>query len=300
MNKIFRKEVLIGVLVIVACLILFFGINFLKGINLFKAANYFYATYNNVHGLAISAPVTLNGYKVGVVREIKYDYDKPGNVTVEISVDKNLKMPHGSKATVSLDLLGTASVVLTLGKPADGFYAVGDTIESATDAGMLASVSENLMPSVNAIFPKIDTLLTSLNAIAADPALTRSISRLDGITTELEASLASLHKVMGTLQPIAADIKSITTNVDTITGDLTTVSARLREAPVDSLIDNLQATMENLEVLTAKLNNPDGTVGKLTADPALYDNLNATVASLDSLFVDIKKNPKRYINIKLL
>ena len=300
MNKIFRKEVLIGVLVIVACLILFFGINFLKGVNLFKAANYFYATYNNVEGLALSAPVTLNGYKVGVVREINYDYDKPGNVTVEISVDKNLRLPRGSKATVSLDILGTASVVLRLGNSADGFYAVGDTIESAVDAGMLASVSENLMPSVSAIFPKIDTLLTSLNAIAADPALTRSISRLDGITTELEASLVSLRKVMGTLQPIASDIKSITTNVDTITGDLTTVSARLREAPVDSLLNDLQATVANLEELTAKLNNPDGTVGKLTADPALYDNLNATVASLDSLFVDIKKNPKRYINIKLL
>ena len=266
----------------------------------FKAANYFYATYNNVQGLAISAPVTLNGYKVGVVREINYDYEKPGNITVEISVDKNLRMPQGSKATVSLDILGTASVVLRLGNPADGFYAVGDTIESSVDAGMLASVSENLMPSVNAIFPKIDTLLTSLNAIAADPALTRSISRLDGITTELEASLVSLHKVMGALQPIASDIKSITTNVDTITGDLTAVSARLREAPVDSLLDDLQATVANLEALTAKLNNPDGTVGKLTADPALYDNLNATVASLDSLFVDIKKNPKRYINIKLL
>lgn len=300
MNKIFRKEVLVGVLVIVACLILFFGINFLKGINLFKAANYFYATYNNVQGLAISAPVTLNGYKVGVVREINYDYENPGNITVEISVDKNLRMPQGSKATVSLDILGTASVVLRLGNPADGFYAVGDTIESSVDAGMLASVSENLMPSVNAIFPKIDTLLTSLNAIAADPALTRSISRLDGITTELEASLVSLHKVMGTLQPIASDIKSITINVDTITGDLTAVSARLREAPVDSLLDDLQATVANLEALTARLNNPDGTVGKLTADPALYDNLNATVASLDSLFVDIKKNPKRYINIKLL
>ena len=301
MNKIFRKEVLVGVLVIVACLILFFGINFLKGINLFKAANYFYATYNNVQGLAISAPVTLNGYKVGVVREINYDYEKPGNITVEISVDKNLRMPQGSKATVSLDILGTASVVLRLGNPADGFYAVGDTIESSVDAGMLASVSENLMPSVNAIFPKIDTLLTSLNAIAADPALTRSISRLDGITTELEASLVSLHKVMGALQPIASDIKSITTNVDTITGDLTAVSARLREAPVDSLLDDLQATVANLEALTAKLNNPDGTVGKLTADPALYDNLNAT-SSLRSttLFVDIKKNPKRYINIKLL
>ncbi|MCM1067347.1 MAG: MlaD family protein [Muribaculaceae bacterium] len=300
MKQVFRKEVIIGLLVIVALAILFFGINFLKGVNIFKAANYFYANYTNVEGLAQSAPVTLNGYKIGLVREIHYDYERPGNVTVELSLDKELRLPMGTKATVESDILGTASIVLTLGNPADGFHAIGDTLIGGTKAGMMAAVSESLMPSVSAIFPKIDTLLTSLNAIAADPALTRSISRLDGITTELDASLRSLRGVMASLNPIASDIKSITANVDTITGDLTTVSGRLREAPIDSLLDNLQTTVANLETLTASLNNPNSTVGKLTNDPELYNNLNATVASLDSLFIDIKKNPKRYINIKLL
>ena len=299
MKSIFRKEVLIGVLVILALAILFFGINFLKGVNIFKAANYFYATYSDVAGLAQSAPVTLNGYKIGIVREISYDYERPGNITVELSLDKKLRLPRGSKAVVACDILGTASVNLVLGNPADGFYAVGDTVESSTNPGMLAALSDHLMPSVSAIFPKIDTLLTSLNAIAANPSLAKSLDRLDDISSELDASLRSLHKVMASLGPVSADLKNITGNVDNITSDLGTVSGKLRQTPVDSIMADLQTTVANLEALSASLNNPDSSIGKLTNDPALYDNINATVVSLDSLFSDIKRNPKRYINIKV-
>lgn len=299
MKKLFSKEVLIGALVIVALGLLFVGIDFLKGINVFKAANYFYATYDNVQGIAQSAPVTLNGYKIGLVREIHYNYDNPGHVTVEFSVDKNLRLPKGSKAVVTADILGTASINLVLGNSADGFYAVGDTVLSATDAGMLASVSENLMPAVSSIFPKIDTLLTSLNRVASNPSLTKSIDRFDDITLELNSSIKSLRGVLAAMGPVASDVKSITANVDSITSDLAGVSHQLNEAHVDSIMNSLQTTVANLELLTAQLNDPNSSIGKLTNDPALYDNINATVVSLDSLFTDIKKNPKRYINIKV-
>ena len=299
MKKVFSKEVLIGALVIIALGLLFVGIDFLKGINVFKAANYFYATYDNVQGIAQSAPVTLNGYKIGLVREIHYNYDNPGHVTVEFSVDKNLRLPKGSKAVVTADLLGTASINLILGNSADGFYAVGDTVMSATDAGMLASVSENLMPAVSSIFPKIDTLITSLNRVAANPSLTKSIDRFDEITLELNSSIKSLRGVLAAMGPVASDVKSITANVDSITNDLAGVSRQLNQAHVDSIMNSLQTTVANLEVLSAQLNDPNSSIGKLTNDPALYDNINATVVSLDSLFTDIKKNPKRYINIKV-
>lgn len=299
MKKIFRKEVLVGGLVVLTFLILFFGINFLKGINLFKAANYYYAEYDNVEGLAISAPVTLNGYKIGIVREIEYQYDNPGHILVEISVDKSLELPIGTKAEIASDILGTATVTLVLGNRADGLYHVGDTINGSVAAGLMSSVTDNLMPSVNAIVPKIDTLLTSLNTLVANPSLTNAVNRFDDITLQLNASLVSLKTVMAKLNPVVGDVKSITENVDSITGDLAVASAALREAPLDSILSDLQATIANLHVLTAQLNDPNSSVGKLTHDPALYDNLNSTVASLDSLFVDIKKNPKRYINIKV-
>lgn len=299
MKSIFRKEVLIGLLVIAALGILFFGINFLKGVNIFKAANYYYAVYDNVEGLSISAPVTLNGYKIGLVREINYDFERPGNIVVEISVDKSLKLPYGSKAKIGSDILGTASVNLTLGNAADGYYAVGDTIESGFDAGMMAALSDNLMPAINAIVPKVDTLLTGLNTLVANPALHSSVSRLDNITAELNASLVSLRRTMAALDPVMSDIKSITTNVDTITGDLAVVSGRLASAPVDSMVNDLQATLANIERLTAQLESSESTAGKLLNDPQLYDNLTASAAALDSLLVDVKRNPKRYISIKV-
>lgn len=299
MKSILRKEVIIGLIVIVAMLILFFGINFLKGVNLFKASNYYYAVYGNVEGLAQSAPVTINGFKVGIVRDIKYDYSNPGHVIVEMSVDKSLRVPVGSEAVLASDLLGTASIALKLVPAGAGFHNVGDILVSKVNAGMMASISDNLMPAVNAMIPKLDSLFTSLNAIAANPALHQSINRLDDITAELNGTLRALRAATASLGPITTDIKSITGNVDTMTGDLAVVSGRLREAPIDSIAVDLSATMANLKQLTESLNNPDGSVGKLTSDPALYDNLNATITSLDSLFVDIKRNPKRYISIKV-
>ncbi len=299
MKSILRKEVIIGLIVIVAMLILFFGINFLKGVNLFKASNYYYAVYGNVEGLAQSAPVTINGFKVGIVRDIKYDYSNPGHVIVEMSVDKSLRVPVGSEAVLASDLLGTASIALKLVPAGSGFHNVGDTLVSKVNAGMMANISDNLMPAVNAMIPKLDSLFTSLNAIAANPALHQSINRLDDITAELNGTLRALRAATASLGPITTDIKSITGNVDTMTGDLAVVSGRLRQAPIDSIAVDLSATMANLKQLTESLNKPAGSVGKLTSDPALYDNLNATITSLDSLFVDIKRNPKRYISIKV-
>lgn len=291
---------MVGLLVALALVLLFFGINFLKGVNIFKAANYYYASYSNVEGLATSAPVTLNGYKVGLVRSIHYQYNNPGHVVVEFSVDRNLRLPRGTNAVITCDLLGTASIGLSLGDAASGYYEVGDTVAGSVNAGLMGSVSESIMPAVTSVIPKVDTLLTSLNALVANPSLTASVNRLDDITAELNQTIAALHQVSATLAPVARNVHSITSNVDTITGDLTVVSGMLREAPIDSLMDQLNRTTANLEQLTAALNNPDSSVGRLTSDPELYNNINATVQSLDSLFVDIKRNPKRYISIKLL
>lgn len=305
MSKLFNKEVKIGISVIAAIAILIFGINYLKGINIFKASNYYYVTYHNVNGLAISAPVMLNGFKVGQVREMAYDYAHPGNVVVEISVDRDLHLPEGSKAMVETDILGTASVVLELGTSAK-FVEVGATIPGEVKAGMMDAVSNELMPSVAKIFPKIDTLLTSVNSLVGDPALKASVQRLDAITADLQKTTQSLSRMAAQLAPMTAkitpiltDVKGITCNVDSITTDLGKLSTRLAEMQVDSIVGDLQATVNNLQELTGQLNDPNSSVGKLMNSPELYNNINATIASLDSLFVDIKKNPKRYINVKV-
>lgn len=299
MKKIFRKELLIGVIVIAALVLLFVGIDFLKGINVFKAANYYTATYDNVAGLAISAPVTVNGYKVGLVREINYEYDNPGHVKVEISLDKNLKVPQGTEAVIKSDMLGTASIELKMGANPD-FHAVGDELQGVVASGLMDNVSDQLLPSVNNIMPKIDSLLTNINRVVGDPALLNSMKRLDQISTNLESASRQLTAVMKSMPTITNDVKSITGNLSQSSDDLAILTGKLKDVPVDTLAGNLAQISANLKELTNQLNDPNSTIGKLTHDPQLYNNLNATVASLDSLFVDIKKNPKRYISIKLL
>ena len=298
MNKLFKKEVLIGLCVAVALAILFVGIDFLKGVNIFTPANYYYASYTNVQGLAQSAPVTVNGFKVGLVRSIEYEYDNPGHVKVVLSLDEQLKVPQGTKAIITSDILGTASVTLKMGQ-SNQYQEIGSQLIGETDAGMMASVSESLMPSVTSIMPKIDTLLTSINTLVADPAILASIKRLDAITAQLETTARNLTAMTARLSPVIGDVHTVTGNVAQLTGNLSAVSGMLKEAPIDSLMADLAVTTDNLRQLSEQLNDPNSSLGKLTTDPALYNNINATVTSLDSLFVDIKRNPKRYVTIKV-
>lgn len=294
-----KKEAVIGICVAGALLALFMGINFLKGVNIFKAANYYYAEYTNVAGLQTSAPVTVNGFKVGQVRSIAYQYDNPGHVKVELSLDQALRLPVGSSAVIEQDILGTSTVVLRMADSQE-FYKVGSTIESETAKGLMDNVSQNLMPNVNAIFPKIDSLLTSLNRVVSDPAISKSIARLDAITLNLEQTMRQINATTRSLNPVMENVTSITDNVNTVSEALAEVSQDLKAAPVDSIMQNLAVMSDNLKELTAQLNNSESSLGLITHDRALYDNLNSCAASLDSLLIDVKRNPKRYISIKLL
>lgn len=299
MKKIFRKELLIGVIVIAALTGLFIGIDFLKGINIFKAANYYTAVYTNVEGLAISAPVSLNGFKVGQVREINYEYDNPGHVRVEIALDKNLKLPKGTEAIIKTDMLGTATIELNMAHNKE-FYNVGDQLEGVVDPGLMNNLTNSMLPTVNNILPKIDSLLLNINAIVASPELTASVKRLDALTANLELTSKHLSELSKALPVIAGNAKTITSNFSQSSDDLVVLTSKMREIPVDSLADNVTAITTNLRQLSDQLNAPNSTIGKLANDPSLYNNINATVSSLDSLLIDIKKNPKRYISIKLL
>ncbi|MDE6309705.1 MAG: MlaD family protein, partial [Muribaculaceae bacterium] len=267
---------------------------FLKGINVFKAANYYYASYTNVEGLAISAPVTVNGYKVGQVREINYEYDNPGHVKVELSLDKDLKVPKGTKAILVTDLLGTASIALSMPQSQD-YHNVGDVLIGENSKGLMDNLSTSLMPSVEAIVPKIDTLLTSINLLVGDPALLASVQRLDAITANLEATTASLNATAKALPAVMGNVNDLTVTANRIAKRIDDLLASIDSNSINSTLQNLSDTSASLKQLAAELNNPNGTVGKLIKDPAIYNNLNQILQDLDKIVLDIKDNPKRYI-----
>ncbi len=243
--------------------------------------------------------MTVNGFKVGQVRSINYEYDNPGHVLVELSLDKALRVPRDSKAIIQADMLGTASVVLEMADNKD-FHDVGSHLIGETASGMLDNVSTELLPAVSAIFPKVDSLLSALNTLVSDPALLSAVKRLDNISANLDATMKKLNTSVNALPSVMNNVDQTTANLSQLSGALAELSNDLKELPIDSTMNNIHTLSANLAKMSEDLNKPNSTLGLLMNDPALYNNLNSSVASLDSLLIDIKKNPKRYISIKLL
>lgn len=301
MKSLQSKEVKIGASVLIALLALFFGINYLKGVNIFKAANYYYASYTNVAGLAQSAPVTLNGYKIGLVREISYEYDNPGHVKVELSLDRKLRLPEGSHAVIVTDMLGTSTVELRMGTSKE-FIEVGSEIPGLEGSGLMDQVSTELMPTVMNILPGIDSLIHSLNAVASHPALISSVERLDRIMANLEATTTTLNGAMKGVPTLVnsanatmANVSEISANINQVSKALAVLSEDLKEMPLDSLVNNITAITANLDRATAQLNSTNSSLGLMLNDPGLYNNLNSSAAHVDSILIDLKRQPKRYI-----
>lgn len=300
MKKIFTKEFIIGISVIVAIAILFFGIDYLKGINLFKPANFYVASYTNVSGLEVAAPVTIDGYKVGQVREINFNYEKPGKIDVLLAVNKSLRIPEDSKAVIGSTLLSGSYVEIKMGK-SPKMIEVGSTIEGELIPDMMSSLSDNLLPSISSILPKIDSLLYNLNTVVGDPALVKSVQKLDGITDNLYQAAGGLNRVVAKEIPrLTGHTDQVVTNLDTITRNLSELSAQLKQLPLNSTMDNVNDITKNLSRFSNQLNDKNSTLGMLMNDPELYKRINRVTADIDSLILDIQKNPKRYISIKLL
>ncbi len=298
MNKLFSREIIIGASVLIALLALVFGINYLKGVNIFKAANYYYASYTNVAGLAQSAPVTLNGYKVGLVRDIAYEYDNPGHVKVEISLDRQLLLPEGTSAVIVTDMLGTSTIELRMGT-SPNLLEVGSKISGVEGSGLMDKVSTELMPSIIQIAPHIDSLVVALTAVAADPALVNSVRRLDAIMANLEATTTQLNRTVPALLKNAnstmANVSDISANISQVSSALAVLSDDLKRMPLDSTLRNINSITANLDEATSKLNSTNSSLGLLLNDPGLYHNLNNSAAHVDSILIDLKKQPKRYI-----
>ncbi len=196
-------------------------------------------------------------------------------------------------------MLGTASITLEMGQ-SDKLHNAGDKLIGEVPAGLMDNISNNMLPAFSGVMGKVDTLLTTLNALVGDPAMLASVQRLNGITANLEATTMRLAELTRSLAPTMANVDEISTNLSSISSDLAEVSAQLKELPIDSTMNNVYAVTQNIKTLTDKINNPDSSVGLLLNDDGLYNSLNNAVGSLDSLLIDIKKNPKRYISIKLL
>ncbi len=293
MKKYFTKEVVIAITTIIACAILVVGIDFLKGINIMKPTNYYYAVFNNVAGLGVSSPVKIDGFDVGLVRAVEYNYQKPGTIVVEISLDKKLKLTSGSKVLLASDIMGTATLDLKMNPHVSTYLNPGDTIEGELAPDMMGSIKENILPQLEHLLPKIDSILTGIQTIVSNPALNSALNHIDNVTKNLEKSTSNLTVMM------EKQVPSILNNLDTVSAHLNLFSQDMKNIKLSNTINSIDSVLYGMNSISSKLNSKDNSLGLLLNDETLYHKLTKTATSADSLLIDLRLHPKRYVHFSL-
>ena len=293
--KYFTKEVKIALVAIAGVVVLFFGMNFLKGLNIFSSEDNYYVQFSDITGLSSSSPVYADGFKVGVVKDIIYDYTHTEGSKVLIGVDKQLRIPQGSSAEIVSDMLGNVKVNLLLANNPREKVAPGGLIKGMINDGAMGKL-QDLVPAVEKMLPKLDSIMTSLNAILADPAIRQSLHNVQTITDNLTTSTAQLNTLMAGLNK---NVPGMMAKANNVLDNTETLTANLAAVDVASTMRQVDQTIANVQQLTAKLNSKEGSLGLLMNDTQLYDNLNSTMRNADSLVIDLRQHPKRYVHFSV-
>jgi phospholipid/cholesterol/gamma-HCH transport system substrate-binding protein len=279
-------------------------INFLRGEDIFNRSNSYYAVYDQVDGLTVTGPVYLRGYKVGMVEDITYN-PQQNNFEVELKVKSQFEIPANSTAEVySADIMGARAVRINIGD-SEQILESGDTLASAIQPDMISTVmgqieplkeqAVELMATMNRTLESVDKLLDStsraeiqsslkhLNRTLANAA---SLSRtLDNISPELVEIVKNLEVLSKGLGESTDEIKGSLENVNAITSSLSKAE--------------LDKTIESLRNLSEKLQDPNGSVGKLLSTDSLHNAVNTLINDVDKLVKGISENPKKYIKVSV-
>lgn len=290
--KYFTKEVKIGLTGIIAIAILFIMLNFLKGINLFQSSNTYYISFSDAKGLTKSSPVYANGYSIGIVRDIIYDYSKPGHVLIQIDADPKLKIAKGSSANLVAEILGGCTMNLQLANATNGYYAPGDTIKGSDESGLMAK-AENLVPKVEEIMNKVDSLLTNLNTLTSDPNIAEILENTKHVTENLNKSSEDLQSLLQN------DVPALTNKINRIGDNVITLTGQLNNLDLKTPLAKADTTLFYLQQMSAKLNSKDNTLGLLLNDTTMYWSVEETIGSANNLLIDLKENPKRYVHFSV-
>lgn len=289
------KEIKIALVAIVGILVMYFGINFLKGMNLFSTNNAYYMTFDDIQGLGASTPIYADGYKVGTVDGLEYDYKENGPIKVRVDINKDLRIPQGSKAEIVKDLMGNLQVNLLLANNPRERVEPGGVIPGAVNGGMMDKAA-NLIPVVEKMLPKLDSILTSVNALLADPALAASLHNVETITSNLTVSTRELNTLMAGLNK---QVPGMVRKANGVLDNTNRLTANLASLDVQGTLNKVNQTLESAHQFTEKLNSNQGSLGLLMNDTKLYDNLTSTMSHADSLVIDLKAHPKRYVHFSV-
>ncbi|MBQ2168784.1 MAG: MCE family protein, partial [Prevotella sp.] len=243
-----------------------------------------------------SSPIFANGYQVGVVRGIDYDFANNSEIVVTFTVDDDLRIPKGSTAEIISDMMGKVKMNLLIADDiSQGVVNPGDTIVGSTDAGIVGKVA-GIVPEVEKMLPKLDSILISVNALLSDPNITKSMSNVQQITKDLTTSTRELNTLMANLNK---NVPGLMDRANGVLDNTTRLTDNLASVDIDATMSKVNQTLTNVQTLTEKLNNKQGTLGLLMNDPSLYNKLTKTVQSADTLLNNLRAHPKRYVHFSI-
>jgi phospholipid/cholesterol/gamma-HCH transport system substrate-binding protein len=300
----------VGIFALITIIIFITGFYFLKGINLFTTRDRYYAVFNQVDGLSKSNNVTVNGFKIGAIEDMHID-PSTGRVTVVIIADGNFKIPAQSLAAIgSTDLVGSKILSIRL-IPTETYLKDGDTIKTEVKADLMGKIGDAVDPLVKRVsntLAGLDTTLADVQLVLdrRDPAstvykLNASLDNIHSITTELDLTLRkkSLEKTLDHLESITANVEKNNIGITNIISNVSALTDTLKAAQIQATVAKAREAIGQVDKLLKQINDGDGTISALIKDKKVYNDLDAAVLSLNSLLVDVKAHPFRYINISL-
>ena len=282
-----RNEIKIALVAVAGIVALFIGMNFLKGTHLFTGSKTYCFAFDDISGLTKSSPIYASGYQVGLVKDIIFDYSHKNKTKVIAEMDKQMKIPTGTTAFISSDVLGNIKVTLNIAPNKGEFIQEGGLIPGSIDQGAMGEVM-SMIPPVKQMLPKLDSILLSLNQLLADPAIASSVHNVQDMTANLTKTSRELNAVVAKLN---REIPGVVTKTNHILDHSETFTANLSQVDVATTMRKVDEAMADVKAVTAKINSNEGTLGLLMRDPSLYNQINTTVRSADSLMVNIRQHP---------
>ena len=312
----FKKQFLIGIISIVGLFIIVVGSYFLKGQELWKSRYVYYSKFTNTEGLTTGRPVNLNGLKVGIITNVKFDPQNFNSILVEFELtNPNFqKLQKGSTILLNSDLLSGAYLDIAWGDSST-FYQAKDTIPSSVSLALEDQINERLIPlekKTNELISTADSAIKTIEAI-----FSRNTDNLDASFDGIKNSIRNLEKVSleisslvkserSNISDIVLNVKTITTNlkesnevINKILQNASDLSDTLIASDISATIENAKESLKEVNLILYDIQHGDGTLTHLIKDSTMYYSVNIMLEEATRLIENIKTEPKRYVQFSI-
>ena len=299
----YSREIKTGVFAVVSILLFILGYQYLKNSKLFQVSREFYVVYENVVGLEAGAPVTINGMRVGKVKNLALANKAEDGVLVTFLLENDFEFPKSSAVKIyASGIIGgnNLAIVPAVGDPI--MSRAGDTLRGELESGMIDGLIEKFSPiekSLLSTLTKVDSVLSDIDQVLdarSKQHLRQSMESLSVAMEQLSQTATGLNVLVDRNQnELDAAFKSIlktSTNLETITDSIASVNTA-------QMLKDLSGSISALNQITNSMAQGEGSLGALIQDDGLYQDLRTLTEDAQNLLKDIKSQPKRYVHFSL-